>query len=67
MNKVILTPLQIAWLVLAMFTMHNSMVSLNSDDRYCAGIACQRDSDCGSPCICDAANYTCSDFGQTDR
>jgi hypothetical protein len=67
MKKKIWTPLQIAWLVLAMFTAHNSILALNSDDGYCAGAFCERDDDCGAPCSCDVTNNLCFDFGKSGR
>jgi hypothetical protein len=67
MNIKIWTPLQIAWLVLAMFTVNNSMSALNSDDRYCSGMVCQRDNDCGAPCVCDLSNSICNELDQSER
>jgi len=67
MNKIIWKPLQIAWLVLAMFTVHNSMLALNGEYRYCAGMVCQRDGDCGGPCVCDISSYVCNEIVQSER
>jgi len=67
MKKNIWSPLQIAWLVLAMFTAHNSMLALNIEDSYCVGAFCERNDDCGAPCSCDISTFTCADVAKSGR
>jgi hypothetical protein len=59
MKKNIWRPLQIAWLVLAMFTAYNSILALDGDASYCSGIYCESNNDCESPCACDRLDSTC--------
>lgn len=67
MKKNIWTPLQIAWLVLAMFTAHNSILALTADSDYCADAPCLSDGDCGAPCLCDSRFSICYDSTQSER
>lgn len=67
MKKNIWTPLQITWLVLAIFVAHNSILALNSYDRYCSGAYCEKDDDCGDPCSCSAQNNVCYNLAKTKR
>jgi hypothetical protein len=59
MNMKIWAPLQVAWLVLSMFSAHNSIQELNSSSTYCGGSSCQRDDDCVAPCACNPGDFTC--------
>jgi len=59
MKKNIWKSLQIAWLVLAMFTAHNSILALNRGTDYCSGLYCASNNDCGLPCFCDSLYFTC--------
>ena len=59
MKKNIWSLLQISWLVLAVFTAHNSITALNGADGNCSGLNCVSDNDCGSSCRCDSMNSTC--------
>jgi hypothetical protein len=59
MKNKIWMPLQIALLVLVMFTTYNSILALNSGDRYCSGLYCESNNDCGLPCYCAASDHTC--------
>jgi hypothetical protein len=59
MKKNVWTPLQITWLVLAIFVAQNSILALNSDDHYCSGAYCEKDNDCGAPCSCSAQSNVC--------
>lgn len=67
MKKNIWRPLQIAWLALAMFTAHNSILALTGDASYCSGMYCEKDSDCGRPCSCDVSNFICYNWAQSER
>jgi len=59
MKKNIWTLLQVTWLVLAMFTTHNSIGALGGGAWYCSGLNCVSDNDCESPCRCDGLNSIC--------
>lgn len=59
MKKNIWKSLQIAWLVLAMFTAHNSILALNGNADYCSGLYCASNNDCAQPCFCDSLYFTC--------
>jgi hypothetical protein len=59
MKKNILTPLRLVWLVLAMFTAHNSILALNGDADYCTGMYCESNNDCEAPCACDSLDSIC--------
>src|SRR6266542_3287152 len=67
MKKNILTPLQIAWLVLAMFTAHNSILALTADAEFCANALCLSEGDCAAPCRCDMATFVCIGSAQSGR
>lgn len=59
MKKTIVRSLQIAWLILAVFTAHNSLLALNVDATHCAGMNCTSNSDCSLPCACDSMDFMC--------
>jgi hypothetical protein len=65
MKKNIRRSLQIAWLVVAMFTTHNSILTLNGDAGYCSGMSCVSDSDCDDSCRCDSLDSKCYNPGQS--
>jgi hypothetical protein len=67
MEKNIWTSLQIAWLVVAMFTAYNSIQALDGAADYCSGAYCERNDDCGAPCSCDIPNFTCLQIEQPRR
>ena len=67
MKKNILGPLQIAWLVLAMFTAHNSILALAADASICANALCLSEMDCSAPCGCDMATFVCIGSAQSGR
>jgi hypothetical protein len=67
MKKNILRPLQIAWLVLAILTAHNSILALIAGADYCAGSPCLITNDCIAPCFCDISNFICADSSQSER
>lgn len=67
MKKNIWKRLQIVWLLLAMFTAHNSILALNDEDAYCSGAYCETNNDCASPCFCDALYSTCMKQIETGR
>ena len=67
MKKNIWKPLQITWLFLAIFTAHNSIRALGSNDSYCVGAYCERNEDCGAPCSCDIPNFTCYNLARSGR
>lgn len=64
MKKKIWTPLQITWLVIAMFTAQTSIQALKSEASYCSGMYCESNRDCGVPCFCDGANFMCYNASQ---
>jgi len=59
MKKNIWTLLQATWLVIAIFTAHNSIMALGRVDGYCSGMNCVSDGDCGAACRCDSTNSMC--------
>jgi hypothetical protein len=60
MKKKIWISLQIAWLAVAMFAAHNSILALNgATGNYCSDMNCAIDNDCMSPCLCDIQSYRC--------
>jgi len=59
MKKNIWRPLQIALLVLGMFTTYNSILALNGDANYCSGMYCETNNDCGFTCYCSSSDNTC--------
>jgi len=59
MKKTIWRSLQIAWLILAMFTAHNSILALNGDADHCSGMNCTSNNDCSAPCACDSMDFMC--------
>jgi hypothetical protein len=60
MKKKIWTSLQIAWLVVAMFAAHNSILALNgAPGSYCSDMNCAIDNDCLGPCLCDGQSFRC--------
>lgn len=61
MKKSFLRPLLLAWLVLAMFTIQNSISAFNNKATYCSGLYCQSTRDCGSPCFCSSLDNKCYD------
>jgi hypothetical protein len=65
MKKNIMRSLQIAWLVLAMVTAHNSILALTAGADYCAGMFCVSDNDCADPCRCDSLESICYYPGQS--
>jgi hypothetical protein len=65
MKKNIWRSLQIAWLALAMFTAHNSILALKDNAGYCAGMNCVSDGDCAAPCRCDSLDSMCYYPGQS--
>jgi hypothetical protein len=67
MKKNILGPLQIAWLVLAMFTAHNSILALAADTEYCGNALCLSGLDCAAPCLCDMATFVCVSPAESGR
>jgi len=67
MKKNIWKPLQIAWLVLAALTTHNSILALTAGNDYCSGAYCETDNDCESPCFCDAMYSRCMTIIERER
>jgi hypothetical protein len=59
MEKKIWRPLQIALLVLAMYTTYSSILALNGGASYCSGLYCESNNDCGTPCFCSSSDYSC--------
>jgi hypothetical protein len=59
MKKNILRSLQVAWLVLAIFTAHNSILALTDEASYCSGMNCTSDADCAAPCRCYSVDFIC--------
>jgi hypothetical protein len=59
MKKYIWKPLQITWLVVALFAAQSSIQALKSEASYCSGMYCESTSDCGVPCFCDSVNFMC--------
>jgi hypothetical protein len=59
MKKNIWKPLQITWLVVALFTAHASIQALKTEASYCSGMYCESTSDCEIPCFCDSRNFMC--------
>jgi hypothetical protein len=59
MKKKIWMPLQIALLVLVMFTTYNSILALNGGASYCSGLYCDSNNDCGLTCYCASSDHTC--------
>jgi len=67
MKKNIWRALQIAWLVLAMFTAHNSILALTADAGWCSNALCLSEMDCAAPCRCDMATFVCIGSAQSER
>jgi len=67
MKKNIWTSFQIVWLILAMFTAHNSIMALTAGPDWCAGLPCLADADCVAPCHCNTLDFMCYDSTQSER
>jgi hypothetical protein len=67
MKKNICLLLQVAWLILAIFTTHNSILALNGGASYCSGMYCVGDNDCGAPCLCNSSDFKCYDAADQSK
>lgn len=65
MKKNIWKPLQITWLVVAMFTAQASIQALKTEASFCSGLYCESNSDCEAPCFCDSVNFMCYNAEQS--